>query len=150
MIFSLLIGVFLTIVPLPDWAMWLRPQWIFALLLFWVINASSQYGVGFAFMLGLLMDLITGTPMGEHALVFVLLTYIVLKSHAMIQHLSPWQQAGIVGILAVANAILQAMILGFAGHSTHVALYALSAIPTLLIWPCILLLNNFRPRVFIR
>lgn len=101
-------------------------------------------------MLGIVMDLMTGTPLGEHALVFVVFIYIVLKSHAMIQHLSPWQQAGVIGILTAANVILQGFILNLSGHSTHVMLYMLSAITTMLIWPWILTLNNFRSRAFIR
>lgn len=150
MIISFLIGIFLTIIPLPGWVVWLRPQWIFALLLFWVINASSQCGVGVAFILGMLMDLITGTPVGEHALVFIIVTYVALKNYSRIQYLSRWQQAVVVGILTAMNAVLQGLILGFTGHSTHIALYLLSAITTAFIWPWILALNHFRPRAFIR
>ena len=147
---SFLIGIFLTIIPLPQWAIWLRPQFIFAILLFWVITSPSQCGVGTAFIVGLLMDLVTGTPIGEHAAVFVFLIYIVLKLHAAIMHFPPVQQAGVIAIFTAFNAILQSLILSFAGHSTHVGLYALSAITTAMIWPWLFaLLDKLRPRAFI-
>ena len=95
---SFLVGIFLTIMPLPQWAIWLRPQWMFAILLFWVIRSPMQCGIGVGFFVGLLVDLVTGTPIGEHALVFVVLTYIVLKLHRAIVHFPIVQQAGMVAI----------------------------------------------------
>lgn len=147
---SFLIGVFLTIMPLPHWAIWIRPQWMFAILLFWVITLPLQCGVGLAWIVGILMDLITGTPLGEQAIIFVLLTYIILKIHSYIAHFSLLQQAVFIAIFSFFNIILEGLILGFAGHGTHIALHSLSAITTAIIWPLLfLILDKFQPRVFI-
>lgn len=146
---SLLIGIFLTIIPLPSFAIWLRPQWVFAILLFWVIASPTQCGIGTAFIVGLLMDLVTGTPMGAQALVFVVLVYITLKLHSAITHFPLIQQAGVVLIFTLLNVLLQGMILRMCGHSTHTGLYVLSAITTAIIWPWLsLILGRFRPSAY--
>ena len=150
MVISFLIAIILTILPLPEWAVWLRPQWVFAFLMFWVLSSPMQCGIGVAWMVGVMVSLITGTPFAEQAIVFVLLTYLVLKIHPIVAYMLPLQQAGAIGLLAVLNAVLQGLILGFTGHSTHIGLYSLSAITTALIWPGFsLVLNRFRPRAFI-
>lgn len=150
MAISFLVAMILTLLPLPSFAIWLRPQWIFAFLLFWVLSSPEQCGIGVAWVVGVLMSLIMGTPFAEQAIVFVLLIYLVLKIHPVIAHMPSWQQAGAIAILAVLNAMLQGVILGFTGHSTHVALYGLSAITTALVWPGLsVILNHFRPRAYI-
>ncbi|OGT44137.1 MAG: rod shape-determining protein MreD [Gammaproteobacteria bacterium RIFCSPHIGHO2_12_FULL_40_19] len=150
MIISFLIAMILTLLPLPAFAVWLRPQWIFAFLLFWVLSSPMQCGIGVAWIVGVMVSLVTGTPFAEQAIVFVLLTYLVLKVHPIIAHMLPWQQAGAVALLAILNALLQGLILGFTGHTTHIALYSLSALTTALIWPGLsVILNRFRPRAYI-
>lgn len=147
---SFLVAIILTIIPLPEWAVWLRPQWVFAFLLFWVIAAPSECGVGLAWLVGLMLSLVTGTPLAEQAIIFVLLTYVILKIHPIIAYMFPWQQAAVIGVFAACNAVLHGFILGFTGHSTHMGLYSLSAISTMLIWPAIsAILNRLRPRAYI-
>ncbi|OGT59302.1 MAG: rod shape-determining protein MreD [Gammaproteobacteria bacterium RIFCSPHIGHO2_12_FULL_42_10] len=147
---SFLIGIFLTIIPLPQWAIWIRPQWMFAILLFWVFTLPLQCGVGLAWIVGILMDLITGTPLGEQAVIFVLLTYFILKIHDYIAHFSLLQQTVLIAIFSFFNIVLQGLILGFVGRNTHIALHSLSAITTAIIWPWLfLILDKCQPRVFI-
>jgi rod shape-determining protein MreD len=147
---SFLFGIVLTILPLPEWAIWLRPQWMFAILLFWVITSPSQCGIILAWMVGLVTDLMTGTPLGQHAIVFVILTYFILKIHASIVHFPSFQQAGVIAFFAVFNAILQGMVLGITGQATNVSLYALSAVTTAIIWPLLVkLLDKMRPKAYL-
>ncbi len=148
--FSFVVGIFLTITPLPEWAIWARPQFIFAILLFWVITSPAQFGIGLAWIVGVVMDLMTGTPLGEHSIIFVLLIYIVLKSRTGLTHSPVLQQITAIFVLASVNALFQGLILGFTGHSTHIAFSLLSAVTTALIWPWLFaLLDRLRPMAVI-
>jgi rod shape-determining protein MreD len=135
MIVTMVAGIFLTIIPLPVWAIWLRPQFLLAILLFWVITAPARCGIILAWIVGITTDLIVGTPLCEHAIIFVLLTYIVLKTHSAIVHFPLAQQAVVIAILCLLSTILQGILLDIAGHSTHIMSYALSAVTTAMIWP---------------
>ena len=78
-VLSFLVGMILEAVPLPHWAVWLRPEWVFVILLFWVVSQPHYVGMCVAFLVGILMDLLTGTLLGQHALVFTLVIYLVNK-----------------------------------------------------------------------
>lgn len=150
-ILTFLMGLFLTILPVPQSIVWFWPQWMFALLLFWVITSPMQCGVLLAFIVGLWMDIVTGTAFGQHAFVFVLLSYIALKNHSVIVHFPLFQQGLIVGIFAMMNVFLQGFVLHFTGHTTHDALNLFSALTTFLLWPLLfVILDNLRPRALIR
>jgi rod shape-determining protein MreD len=149
--FSFLSALILTIVPMPDWAVWLRPQWVFAVLLFWLITPTEQCGVTAAWFIGLGMDLITGTPVGLQAFVYVALAYFVLRSRLLIAHLPILQQASVIGLLVFLNGFMQGILLSWLGHSSHIGLHALPAITTGLIWPWFFsILDHLRPRALIR
>ncbi len=148
---SFLVAIVLTILPLPHWAVWLRPQWVLAVLLFWVLTSSEQSGIATAWVIGILMDLVTGTPLGLQAFVFVVLSYGVLRLRTIIEHLPIWQQASAIGVFVFLNGLLQGMGLSWMGHGAHIGLHTLSAITTTLIWPWIFsALNQLRPRALIR
>ena len=146
-IFTFLIGVFFSMIPLPSGLIWARPEWVFALLLFWVLTLPRQCGVILAWFIGLFMDLIMGTPLGQQAMVFVILVYILLKGHAIIIHLPPSQQACVIGLMVGMNAILQGIILNLTGHTAHIGLHWIAAFTTALIWPLLYgFLNRIQPR----
>lgn len=148
---TFLVGLFLTIIPLPHWAIWARPQFMLAILLFWAISSPSQCEMATAFFVGVLMDLVVGTTPGQHALVFVLLVYVLIKCHAIVVHLPQWQQAVAIGVFAGLNGLCQGLILGWMGHSVHLALQGLSAVTTIMIWPLLFsMLDRLRPKAFIR
>ena len=143
-ILSFLVSLVLTIMPLPPTLGWVNPQWMFAVLLFWVISAPFQWGIILAWIVGICMDIVTATPLGQQALIFVLLTYGVLKFHPVIAHATLGQQAMLVGLLTAVTILLQGILLGWAGHSTHILLHELSALTTAFIWPLLyFLLNQF-------
>ncbi len=143
---TFLIAIFLTLMPLPVGIMWMRPQWIFAVLLFWVIAIPSQYSVGTAWIIGLLADLVMGTPLGEHALIFVVLIYFISKLQNGIVHFPPVQQACAIGVFAELNVTLHAFLLHTTGHDTHFILDSLSAVTTAIIWPWLYaVLDPLRP-----
>ena len=148
---SFLVAMILMILPLPHWAVWLRPQWVFAVLLFWIGMSSEQFGIGTAWVVGIVMDLVSGTPLGLQAFVFVMLSYGVLRLRSIIEYLPIWQQASVIGVFVFLNGLLQGIGLSWMGHGVHIGLYMLSAITTALIWPWLFsVLDQLRPRALIR
>ena len=137
LLFSFIAALLLTVMPLPHFLIWFRPQWMLAVLLFWVITKPSQYGILLAWFSGLMTDLVTGTPFGQQAIIFVLITYFVLKLHLIVVHSPRWQQAVIIGTFAGFAMILQSVIAGLIGHTAPVMRNELSVVATVVIWPLI-------------
>lgn len=56
------------------WAM--VPDWIALVLCFWSIREFRRIGMGWAFLLGILMDVADSSALGQHALAYVVLAYL--------------------------------------------------------------------------
>lgn len=134
-ILSFFIGFILEIVPLPHWIVWARPEWVFLILLFWVLACPHLVGVFTAFCLGILMDLLTGTLLGQHAFSYVLVVFIVLAFHPRLKIFPLGQQIGIIFLLSLLQLALQCLALEIFGMTPQSLLFWLSAFSSLLIWP---------------
>lgn len=56
---------------------WLKPAWVFILLLFFTAHYPHLINIGLAWFIGLLMDVWVGEWLGKHALIFVVVTFMV-------------------------------------------------------------------------
>lgn len=148
---SLCIAVLLTIMPLPHGLIGCRPQWVFATLCFWVLRFPEMIGVGVSFWIGILMDCVTGAPLGYHALIYTALAYVLLKWHTQLARLPLWQQTGMIFFLSCAALLTQRLLLHWMGYGVYTVAYWLPMLTTSLIWPFLsALLYRLSPTVIIR
>lgn len=70
---TLCLALFLNAIPfgrLPG-----VPDWVALVLTFWCMHQPRKIGMGSGFILGLLMDVIDASVMGQHALAYVVLAF---------------------------------------------------------------------------
>lgn len=132
---TLCIAFILTILPLSGWILWIRPQWVLLILFFWVVNTDGKIGLGTTFVAGIFLDLLTGTLLGQHSIIFCLLIYIMLKINPRFRFFPLYQQTIIVLFLVWLNLVLNMGLMNFTGKYIDSSLYWLSAFLTALIWP---------------
>lgn len=132
---SLLLGLCLQVMPLPDsWLIW-RPDWLGLMLIYWCVAAPRRVGVLHGFGLGLLLDLIEGSPLGQNALVFSLLAYLSLLIYQRMRTYALLQQSVLVFVLlGIAQLIEQWLRTIFGPFSINLA-FLLSALIGALLWP---------------
>ena len=75
---SLAVAFLLTVLPWPQAALWLVPDFALLVLIYWNINAPRLAALGVAFTLGLVMDAAHGLLFGLHALSYCVATFVVL------------------------------------------------------------------------
>src|SRR5688572_21532854 len=73
---TLSIAIVLNILPWSGALVWLRPDFVALVLLYWCVHAPRTVGFFSAFVLGLLMDVAMGRWLGEHALAYTVLAYL--------------------------------------------------------------------------
>lgn len=73
-LFSLLVALVLNFLPTSAWP-WM-PDWVALIIVFWSIREPRHVGMGSGFILGLAMDVADASLMGQHALAYVLASYI--------------------------------------------------------------------------
>ncbi|MCG8277838.1 rod shape-determining protein MreD [Stenotrophomonas sp. NLF4-10] len=113
---SVALALLLGLVPLPALLQPLRPYWLALVLTYWVIETPDRAGLGFAFCIGLLADLLYGGILGEQALRLVVMAFILQRFRARIRFFPLSQQALAIGGLLVNDRIIDAAIHLFAAE----------------------------------
>ena len=125
----------LEVLPLPTWAEPARPGWTIAVLIWWCLYAPQRVNVGSAFALGIVLDVLKGTLLGQHALALTLVAALAARFHLQLRVFPTWQQTSLVGLLALLAGVLLWWTDGISGQPGNLLLRIPSALTTALLWP---------------
>ncbi len=146
---SLLSGLILQFVELPDMLALARPMWIPLLLAGWMLNAPQLPSLLMALLLGLCMDVMLNCPLGQHALGLVVLVYIIARMRPALLLYPRWQTTVVLAPLWAGYALLLGVIDELTHHVATPSLRWWPLLPTTLLWPLIdtwlASLNHHRP-----
>ncbi|MDJ0657668.1 MAG: rod shape-determining protein MreD [Xanthomonadales bacterium] len=138
----------LTVVPLPDSLVWFRPYWVAMVLIYWCIESPEQVGMGTGFTMGLLLDLMTGSLAGQHALGLVIVAYIIGRIRFRMRFFPLWQQAAVVCGVLLNDRIIYTWIQGLAGYGVPDWRIAWAPLVVLFIWPWVFLILDLTRQRF--
>ena len=142
---SVLLVLVLGLLPLPDMLAPFRPYWLALVVAFWVIEAPSRAGLGFAFVCGLLADLTFGGLLGEQALRLVVMAFILDRFRARLRFFPLLQQSLAIGGLLLNDRIVAAAIHLALAQPQLPASYWWAPVVGLCLWaPLFLLLDTLR------
>ncbi|MFC1748156.1 rod shape-determining protein MreD [Pseudomonadota bacterium] len=141
----------LTIIPLPDWLAPFRPEWLALTLMYWCMALPHRVGVLSGFTLGLLMDVLKGAVLGQHAMALAIMAYLTLKVHQQIRVFPMWQQAlSIMGLLILFQMLVM-WINGIVDQRGSSWFYWLPTLSSTLLWPWVyLILRDIRRHFGVR
>jgi rod shape-determining protein MreD len=140
---SLAVALWLSILPLPEWARWARPEWVALVLIYWVIALPQRVGVGMAWLTGLVLDLVEGAPLGENALALAVIAYLALILYQRLRMYAAWQQAGVIFVLIGINQLLCHWVQTMTARVVPTLMFLLPALVSALLWPSVLLLLRY-------
>jgi rod shape-determining protein MreD len=133
----IIMALMLSLVPMPDWARPYRPDWVALTLIYWSMTMPRTYGIGTAWITGIVLDAAQGTLLGQHALALSLITYITAKFHLQLR-VFPMSQmmATVMALLALYQFILF-WINGVAGIYAEAVAYWGPVVSGTLLWPIV-------------
>ncbi len=138
-------AILLTLFPLPEIAEPLRPYWVALVLVYWCLETQDLVSLGLAFTTGLVLDLLTGSLLGLHALSLVIIVYLVTRFRARIRFFPPWQQALSILALLINDRIILLWITSLRGEPLPALEYWAAPVVGTAIWPWLfLLLDRYR------
>ena len=76
---TVVIALILAVLPLPHWLNVARPYLLLLLVIYWSLSAPRIAGLLFAWLCGLAIDVLKGTTLGQHALAFLLVSFLTHK-----------------------------------------------------------------------
>ena len=137
---TLIFALMFTLLPLPQWALPYRPELVLLVLIYWAMAVPERVGVGISWGMGLLVDVIRGTLLGQHALAFALVAYITLRLHRRIRVFPIGQQAlSIMPLVAVSQSLVL-WVKGISGEPPGSWSYWLPTLTSAIIWPWVFLI----------
>lgn len=142
---SVLLGLLLGLLPLPEALQPLRPYWLALVMAYWVIEAPERVGLGFAFLCGLLADLAWGGLLGEQSLRLLVMAFILDRFRAQLRNFPLPQQMLAIGGLLLNDRLIQAGLhLAFGVPQLPVSYWFAPVIGMLLWLPLYLMLDALR------
>lgn len=132
---SLLVAFMLTTMPLPAWAGPWRPAWVAIVVIYWCLAMPERIGVLVAWLVGLLLDVLNGSLLGQHAVGLAFVAYVALLYHQRIRVFPLVQQALVVGSIVFLYLAAMLAIYNLLGSRVYGANYLLGACSSALLWP---------------
>jgi rod shape-determining protein MreD len=148
---TLFLSMLLVVMPLPQQWLWFRPAFPALLVIFWVTRMPQALGVGFAWLVGILEDLISGASLGTHALALAVLAYFSLLTYQRTRAFNPAQQLLWVFVLVGIHQVVGNWVHGLEGKTVPGLTFLWPALTTALLWPWVApLLHRLCSRLQVR
>lgn len=103
------------LLPLPAYLAPLRPPLATLVAIYWALMWPGRFGVFSALVLGLAMDIASGTLLGQNALALSLVIWVVARFHLQMRVFPLWQLTLSVFALACLAALMRLWIDGIIG-----------------------------------
>lgn len=138
---TLFLALVLSVVHLPswwpEWLGYLRPHWIAIFVFFWVLHFPNRLGLIWAWVVGLLQDVLLADPLGLNAIVLAAITFITWKLYERLRMYSLPQQCSFVFMLVLWADGVRALVHVIVLDRDVSLLLVVPALVSALIWPMI-------------
>ena len=134
-IVTLIVGLMLSIMPLPEGMKAFRPDWIALLLIFWSMQLPRTWSVGTAWIVGVVLDVAYGTLLGQHALALSVIVFVTVRFHLLMRVFPLSQLTATVFALLALYQFLLFWVNGVAGVTAPPTSYWGPVITGTILWP---------------
>lgn len=132
---SFVFAMLIDFIPLSSSLFYWLPEFTAMMLMYWLINRPQSVDIGTAFVLGLLADIGTAAPLGQHALAYMFSAYLIIRNRRQIVLYNYGMQAIIVFAALLCNEIILTLVRLRVTHHFSGWLVFLSPFIGALLWP---------------
>lgn len=130
----------LSLLPLPDALAPFKPYWVAMVVIYWSLETHDMISLGLAFLIGIILDTLSGSLMGLHALSLLVMVFLVQRFRSRLRFFPAWQQALSVLGLLVNDRIILIWITLLLGEPMPTWKYWLPPLIGMALWPWLFLL----------
>ncbi|GIX34699.1 MAG: rod shape-determining protein MreD [Lysobacteraceae bacterium] len=137
---SVLAAWLLALLPVPAALAGFKPFWLGLVVAYWALETPERMGLGRAFVLGLLADLVAGTLLGEQAVRLCILVFLVARFRPRLRFFPLAQQSLAMLVLLANDRAVTWAIRVASGEGVPPAGFWLAPVAGMLLWPWLFLL----------
>lgn len=137
---TIVAAILLSLLPLPDMLAPFKPYWVAMVIIYWALETHDIIGLGTTFLIGLALDIFSGSLLGMHALSLVIMVFLVQRFRPRLRFFPPWQQALSILALLVNDRVIMIWVTALLGEPLPTWQYWLPPVVALAIWPWLFLL----------
>ncbi len=144
------VAFILTAMPLPDWIAAWRPAWVALVLVYWSLALPHRVNLFTAFILGILLDVLQGSLLGQNAIGLTIIVFITAKLHLQVRQYPLYQQSIFVGLLVAVYLGMIAWVNGMIGRPPESWAFFAPVLTSILLWPWLfVILRDIRRRAIV-
>lgn len=139
---AILLALVLTIIPLPELLIGIRPPWVLLLALYLEFYMPDEFSIVLLLTVGLVLDVLLSTVLGEHAFALSLVTWIANSKARRFSLFTIGQQMALIGFFCLVYQLIILIIDGSLGYKTGFLMPIGSALISVLLWPWVRLVAD--------
>jgi len=126
-----------------------RPEWVPMVLIYWIMALPYRVGIGWAWLVGIVLDILEGSTLGLNAMSLVIIAYLTLSLHLRLRMFSNVQQAGMVLVLIGINLLISHWLQLLTGQTvSNNIMFLLATLTSAVIWPSLFQILRYIRRSF--
>ncbi|KTD02569.1 rod shape-determining protein MreD [Fluoribacter gormanii] len=137
-----IVALLLSILPMPELISAFRPPWVLLLVLYIEYFLPGNFRLTTLLFVGLLLDVLLATVIGEHSFALLLVTWIASSKSRRFQFFSMMQQIFLIGFFCFLYQSIISLITALLGFNYSLFMPVASALVGMFIWPWIRLLGE--------
>lgn len=132
---SLLLALLLSVAPMPHSIGLARPLWLGMVIAYWAIMLPHRGGMAAAFFFGLMLDVLSGTLLGQNGLPLILITFLVLSLQQRLRMFPLLQQSLVLLVILGLGQLVQLWLNTLTGNRPPTLLFLVPVPVSALLWP---------------
>lgn len=135
-------ALILSILPIPELISIFRPPWVLLLVLYIEYYLPGNFKLTALLLVGLLLDVLMSTVIGEHSFALLLVTWIASTKSRRFQFFSMMQQICMIGFFCLLYQSVISVIDVLLGFQYSLFMPLASASLSMFFWPWIRILGD--------
>jgi len=134
-IVTFIIAMIMMLLPLPDFLVWWRPNWLLMVLIYWTMALPHRVGILTGWSVGLMTDVALGSVLGVHGLTMAVIAYLIILLTNRLRLFPLWKQSAIIALMVGLDLVMNLWIQNFISMRAHESMYWLPIISSAFFWP---------------
>jgi len=142
-ILTLLISIIINLFPLPELVTPYKPPLLMLVLIYWSLAFPKIINLTYAFVFGIIMDVLLLMPLGYNAFLYTITIYLIIKLYPQIRLHSVRNQIFSLLIILFPYFIMSTFTNNMLNISYDILEVLISMIISILIWPLLFSVLRF-------